>query len=652
MDPTVKLSVVIVNYNVRYFLEQCLKSVEQAGEALRDKHGSNSLEVFVVDNHSVDDSMEMCQQLFPWVHRIELNENIGFSRGNNLAIRKAKGQYILLLNPDTVVERSTFISTVEFMDLNAECGGLGVRMVDGSGRFLPESKRGLPTPAVAFYKMFGLATIFPRSKRFGKYHLGYLPPDQIHEVDVLSGAFMMLRSTTLDKVGLLDETFFMYGEDIDLSYRIQQGGWKNFYFPDTTIIHYKGESTKKRSVNYVVVFYKAMVIFAEKHFSQGNAGVFRTLIHFAILFRASLALVRRAVEWLWMPLIDVVALIGFFLCFSRIWARMVTYPKGGHYPDLVDFFISPGIAVVFVLMVGLNGGYRKPFKWVPWIRGAAYGMGLVLLLYGLLPESLRFGRSLVLLGAATSMAGLTLLRGSLGRFFPKGPWGGTRPKMKHVLLIGSTKEENRILPLLSASGQNINYVGRLDAQGEVTQLGSLADAEEILEIKKIDEVIFCAADLAATSIISKMTSWESKNIEFKIAPPNSAFIIGSQSIHSPGEWYLEQISTLAQPSVRRQKRTFDIAICLILPFLGLVLPGKLGKRKMLKHWAPVLMGRETWVGYAQNESQDGLPSLPPSVFGPGGPEQAAGADYVKDLNIMYARNYSVAYDWKVLMDSW
>lgn len=250
------------------------------------------------------------------------------------------------------------------------------------------------------------------------------------------------------------------------------------------------------------------------------------------------------------------------------------------------------------------------------------------------------------------MAGLTLLRGSLGRFFPKGPWGGTRTKMKHVLLIGSTTEEARILPLLSASGQNINYVGRLDAQGEITPLGSLGDAEEILEIKKIDEVIFCAADLAATTIIGKMTAWESKNIEFKIAPPNSAFIIGSQSIHSPGEWYLEQISTLAQPAVRRQKRMFDVAICCILPLLGLVLPGKLGKRKMLKHWLPVLVGRNTWVGYAPNEPQEGLPPLPPSIFGPGGTEEPVNADYVKDLNVMYARNYSVAYDWKVLLDSW
>ena len=167
MPTPVKLSVVIVNYNVRYFLEQCLKSVEQAGKALQALHGPNAFEVFVVDNHSVDDSMAMCRELFPWVLRKEMSENLGFSKGNNLAIREASGEYVLLLNPDTVVDRDTFVSTLAFMDQHMDCGGLGVRMVDGSGRFLPESKRGLPSPDVAFYKMIGLAKLFPRSRRFG-----------------------------------------------------------------------------------------------------------------------------------------------------------------------------------------------------------------------------------------------------------------------------------------------------------------------------------------------------------------------------------------------------------------------------------------------------------------------------------------------------
>lgn len=279
------LSVVIVNYNVRYYLEQCLHSVRAASEGL-------NIEIFVVDNHSTDDSQTMLRENFPEVQLIENKENVGFSRANNQAIRVAKGRYVLLLNPDTIVAEDTFRKCISFMDSHFDCGGLGVKMIDGKGNFLPESKRGLPTPEVSFYKIFGLSTLFPKSKKFGKYHLKYLNKDQINEVEVLAGAFMMLRRETLDKVGLLDEDFFMYGEDIDLSYRITQGGYKNYYFPETCIVHYKGESTKKSSVNYVMVFYKAMAIFAKKHFQQ-NLKWFNISITVAIWFRAALAIVSR-----------------------------------------------------------------------------------------------------------------------------------------------------------------------------------------------------------------------------------------------------------------------------------------------------------------------------------------------------------------------
>ncbi|HOP13527.1 MAG TPA: glycosyltransferase family 2 protein, partial [Lentimicrobium sp.] len=242
-----KLSVVIVNYNVKYFLEQCLHSVEAA---IRDLDA----EVFVVDNNSVDGSVEMVREKFPRIRLIANTVNTGFSVANNQAIRESSGEYVLLLNPDTVVELDTFTRSVEFMDAHPDAGGLGIKMVDGSGKYLPESKRGLPTPAVAFYKIFGLSALFPKSKIFGQYHLGYLDRDQTHVVDVLAGAYMMLRRETLEKTGLLDETFFMYGEDIDLSYRITKAGYKNYYYPGARIIHYKGESTKKSSINYVFVF--------------------------------------------------------------------------------------------------------------------------------------------------------------------------------------------------------------------------------------------------------------------------------------------------------------------------------------------------------------------------------------------------------------
>ena len=203
-----KLSVVIVNYNVEYFLEQCLYSVRRAMQGIEG-------EVFVVDNNSVDGSLRMLAQKFPEVKVIANKENVGFSRANNQAIRISTGEYVLLLNPDTVVEDDTFSKCIAFMDSHPDAGGLGVKMVDGKGQFLPESKRGLPTPATAFYKMFGLCKLFPHSKRFAHYYMGHLSNDETNEVEILAGAFMLMRKETLDKVGLLDETFFMYGEDID-----------------------------------------------------------------------------------------------------------------------------------------------------------------------------------------------------------------------------------------------------------------------------------------------------------------------------------------------------------------------------------------------------------------------------------------------------
>ncbi|MFN5885605.1 MAG: glycosyltransferase family 2 protein, partial [Bacteroidota bacterium] len=200
-----KLSVVIVNYNVRYFLEQALYAVRKASIGIES-------EILVVDNHSADGSCEMVRRTFAEVRLIENKENVGFSKANNQAIRESKGEYVLLLNPDTVVEEDCFRKVLQFMDQTPDAGAAGVKMIDGKGHFLPESKRGLPTPEVAFYKMFGLSSVFPKSKRFGSYHLGYLNNDAINSVDVLAGAFMMLRKSVLDKIGLLDEDYFMYGE--------------------------------------------------------------------------------------------------------------------------------------------------------------------------------------------------------------------------------------------------------------------------------------------------------------------------------------------------------------------------------------------------------------------------------------------------------
>jgi GT2 family glycosyltransferase len=313
-----KLSVIIVNYNVQYFLENCLNSVYNSSAII-------DFEVFVVDNNSVDGSLKMLAEKFPQTKVIANKNNRGFSVANNQAIKEAKGEYVLLLNPDTVVEENTFKVCCDFFDSHEKAGGLGVKMLDGKGNFLPESKRGLPTPAVAFYKIFGVTNLFPKSEKFGQYHLGHLSKEENHQIEILSGAFMMMRKSVLDEIGLLDESFFMYGEDIDLSYRITQAGYANHYLADTQIIHYKGESTKKSSINYVFVFYRAMAIFAKKHFSNKNAQLFSTLINFAIYVRAGLAVLTRTIKHFLLPVIDAIVLGSGVFLFKEYYEENVKF---------------------------------------------------------------------------------------------------------------------------------------------------------------------------------------------------------------------------------------------------------------------------------------------------------------------------------------
>ncbi len=268
-----KLSIVIVNYNVREYLEKCLQSVQKAIASIDG-------EVWVVDNNSQDDSVEVLHRDYPWVRLVVNTENMGFARANNLAIRQSQSDYVLLLNPDTVVEESTLRGVLDFMDAHPEAGGAGVMMHNADGSLAPESRRGLPTPWVAGLKMLGFTK---------RYYMSHLPWDQPGRIDVISGAFCMLRRKAIDQVGLLDEDFFMYGEDIDLSYRLLKGGWQNWYLP-YEITHFKGKSTQKTDFRYVHIFYQAMLIFFRKHYSHLSF-LYAIPVKMAIYFRAFIALV-------------------------------------------------------------------------------------------------------------------------------------------------------------------------------------------------------------------------------------------------------------------------------------------------------------------------------------------------------------------------
>ena len=639
-----KISVVIVNYNVEFFLEQCLNSVLTALERV-------SGEVFVVDNNSIDGSVDMVRQKFPEVILIANTDNRGFSKANNQAMEIAQGQYVLLLNPDTVVEEDTFQKVVQFMDEHPDAGGLGVRMLDGKGKFLPESKRGLPTPAVAFYKIFGLSRIFPKSKRFGKYHLGYLDEFETNEVDVLSGAFMLMRKTALDKVGLLDEAFFMYGEDIDLSYRIQKGGFKNYYFPETRIIHYKGESTKKSSVNYVFVFYRAMVIFASKHFSQKNARLFSFLINLAIYFRASLALFSRFVKRSILPLVDFLALGAVLYGLTYFWRE-----QGIQFPEEVIRYAIPVYLIIWMTAILFSGGYDRPYKLKKYPSGVLVGLILILAVYGLLPKDLQFSRLYILLAAFSTLTYFLLSRIGF-HVLIGGRFSLTPSANKRFVIIGSESEFNRISDILKQTGSKIDVILHLSSteKKEANALGTINQLNQVIDIHKVDEVIFSARDNTAQTIIHWMSVLPSKNLDFKIAQPETLFLIGSNSIDTAGDLYVLNINAISKTEQKRSKRVFDVfsaaILLLITPF---IIWNYKHKFTFLSNVFGILSGGFSMVGYHVEtlNSSEGLPRLKKGILSPADEISVSDPELIDKLNLIYARDYNVAKDLSILLKGW
>ncbi len=641
-----KLSVVIVNYNVKYFLEQCLHTAIRAGEKV-------SSEIIVVDNDSVDGSCQMMEEKFPEVKLIANKENLGFSKANNQAIRIAKGEYILLLNPDTVVEEDSFQKIVEFMDKTPDAGGLGVKMIDGKGRFLPESKRGLPTPEVAFWKMFGFSRLFPRSKRFGQYHLGYLDNNQIHEVDVLAGAFMLLRRETLAKVGLLDEDYFMYGEDIDLSYRITKGGYKNYYFPETTILHYKGESTKKGSVNYVRVFYNAMIIFAGKHFSKGNARRYAILINLAIYFRALLSLIGRFFSKAKLALADASLIFLGFAILLPIWE---TYKfQRGYYPREYLHVAVPIYILIWICCIWFNGGYRKNIQFMRIFKGLFWGVISILIFYSLIDETMRYSRALLLLGSGWAFLILPTYRYLLHKFKVPG-LELELDKQKRIAVVAGTAESKRISELIIHSGLKIEPVGFVSPDDSVHQqfyLGNIHQLPEIIRINKIDELIFSSEDIPSQEIIRLMLDLNDLNVDYKIAPPESYSIIGSNSISTAGDMYVVHINSIVKENNRKNKRAFDLVTAICLFILSPLLIWKVNtKSGFLKSILEVLAGKKSWVGYCSG-IQNNLPSIKKGILSPASLFPETIPQKKKDeLNIVYAKDYRLLNDLEIVLKTW
>lgn len=645
------LSIVIVNYNVKYFLEQCLHAVSQA---ITDMDA----EIFVVDNCSADGSVQMIKDKFPQVKLIENTTNHGFAKANNQAVRLAAGRYILLLNPDTVVQDDTFVSCIGYMDANPNAGCMGVKMIDGIGRYLPESKRALPTPLVAFYKVFGLSRLFPRSRRFAQYHLGYLDRDKIHKVDVISGAFMLIRKEVLQKTGLLDEDYFMYGEDIDFSYRVKQAGYDNIYYPLTTIIHYKGESTKKSTINYVLIFYRAMIIFAKKHFKESTFRYYSFFIHIAIYFRAGISILNRFIERIITPLSDALIIYAGFMLFLPFWEKH-HFGEPDYYPPEYMQIAVPGYILIWVFSVFLATAYEKKVKLADLARGVLTGTVIILVIYALLPESWRFSRALILIGTIWVLLTTIVVRYLLSRLDKNTYALEWSKKRKRIIIVGNAKECQRVYSLINQTQivpELLGFVNNGDKSTTGDYIGHLDQIDEIVRINQADELVFCGASVSSKQIIKTMLQFTDTGIEFKIAPPESISVIGSNSNDTAGDLYVLHFNTLSRKLNRQKKWLLDKFLAVIFlalsPLLLVLVKERAG---LLRNIFRVMFGMASWVGYHQTTGGEhpGLPEIKAGVLTPAHPVMKAITDreYIEKVNLSYAKDYRLTNDIRIILSN-
>jgi GT2 family glycosyltransferase len=630
-----KLSVIIVNYNVRAYLEQCLRTVQ---EAMLGIDG----DVFVVDNQSTDGSVEMVREKFPTVKLIANAVNVGFSRANNQAIRASDAEYVVLLNPDTVVGEDVFHKVIAFLDAHPKAGGLGVKMIDGKGNFLPESKRGLPTPAVAFYKIIGLTRLFPHSKIFGRYHLGHLPENEAAPIEILSGACMFLRKKTLDEVGLLDESFFMYGEDIDLSYRITMGGYENWYLPEARIIHYKGESTKKSSVNYVFVFYNAMAIFAQKHFTR-RTNFFGVLINGSIYLSAAGAIVMRFLRRTLLPMLDLGLLFLVMLLVDHLYMYM---PAPGVTASSQGLLM---LGLPLLAAFALLGAYDVPIRLGNVLKGAGI-LGLFLFAFSM-GTDLPFLSGLVWAGSAALGAALIGLASRLFLHLLRiKPFSLRTLDRKRILAIGSPEETDHALALLWQTHFGLGRQKTMHAE-EMERPDAGQNIRRKIRKHGIDEVVFCSKDIRWGRIIELMEELHRSPAMFKIAQPGREFIIGPSSIESLNDLFIMPRHAVHSASGRRTKRLTDMALALLF---GMSMPAMLllvqDRGQFLRNWWAVLRGRKSWVGYGPiGEGPLKLPVIKPGILPPMVGNGHWDALAIRRANITYAKDYTAWSDIRAVL---
>ena len=594
------LSVLIINYNVKHFLEQCLYSVQKACLGI-------DAEIIVVDNNSTDGSRAFLEPAFTQINFTWNSSNVGFAKANNQALEMSKGEYILFLNPDTILADDSIEKCIQFFKENKTAGAVGIKMIDGSGNFLKESKRAFPSPLTSLYKLTGLTRLFPHSKTFARYHLGHLSENENHEVDVLAGAFMMIPKKVLDTTGNFDERFFMYGEDVDLSFRIQKAGYKNYYFAESSIIHFKGESTKRGSLNYVKLFYKAMNLFVQKHYSGSTAGVFVFFIQTAIIIRAGFSTVGNLLKKIGLPILDAVIILTALWLTKFLWSTYIRLEE--NYSPNVLFIGFPSFTAIFLFVAYYSGLYDKGFKQSQLIRSTGIAALVLLSVYALLPESIRFSRGILIFGILLAFVLMNLTRQLFIRLRYL-ETGNENEERRQTIVVSGEKDFAAITAILQKAGLDKRVLGRVNnsIDQETSALGNIEQLPGLVIKYPVKEIIFCENGLTSTQIIYLINQLPA-GVRNKFHASGSNSIVGSDSKNESGDYVsINKIYRISKPINQRNKRLLDISVALFF-ILSFPVHVFLQKKpvKFYKNVFLVLLKQRTWIGYSGKA--ESLPTL-------------------------------------------
>ena len=646
------LSIIIVNYNVKEFLQNLIHSVEKAT-------GNIKYEIIVVDNASDDGSVDFLKEKFPGVRLIANKKNLGFSRANNQGLAVAKGKYLLLLNPDTLIREDTFQKMIEFFENTSDAGMAGCKILNPDGSLQLACRRSFPGPWTSFCKVTGLSTLFPGSRIFARYNLTYLDENKTYEVDAISGSFMMLRKETYEKVGGLDEEFFMYGEDLDFCYRVQKSGYKVYYVHSTQIIHYKGESTKRSSIDESKVFYDAMHLFVKKHLSSS--------FEVEIILRSAIVF-RKFFDFLWRRRLILISLLIDFLVFNlSLWTADKLYALFGHWKGFPGssypvIFLIP--ACIHILVAAAMRIYRNNSLSVVRNLLAVAVSFLIISSLTFFFKQYAYSRATVLITYFILFFSLSLWRIFFKIIFKVGMKGEDFAHKK-AAIVGTNDNSVKIANKLKSKSTEFHLVSGLIALtnkeiGSVMDglevIGSVENIKKVIREKNIEEVIFSTNELSYNQMMSIVSACQSEKVDFKVIGNNLDFLVGKTSVSMLEDYPLIEIKyNISSPYMSSLKSLFDFCLAAIVlfflyPFIYLIvkLSGRQTEFRNFVLKTPLVIKRKvSFVGPQKSNNKDGLFL---------GKEGLTGFWYIEDteeinkekLDLYYAKNQNIWLDIEIL----